>query len=500
MKKLLSLLLCLALAAGVAPSALAAERPEGVPSAGAYETETESESGTDEYAVSALTLDGNSVRFNDFGRYVHDSRYASRKVLKGIDVSVFQGDIDWGAVRNDGVDFAIVRIGGRFVSSGDLYSDTSMAQNLSGAIGQGIAAGAYFFSQAVTEEEAREEAAEAIRLLGSYAGQLSLPIYMDMEYFGTSGRLYEAKLSAQEHTKIALAFCRAIEEAGYKAGLYVGLCSFPINASEIADAGYEIWHAHWTERTTASPVYTVWQFSSVGSVAGIRGSVDLNFRYVPADGGSDKDSDGKDTGDKPGENGGQKEPVSFSDVPSGAWYHDSVEYVVGRGLFLGVGDGKFGPSAAMNREMFVTVLYRLAGEPDVTGESAFTDVADASKWYYKAVLWGAQTGIVSGIGDGKFGVGRALSRQEMVTLLARYAAQAGLAVDSGAGLDSFPDGGKTADWAAAAMRWAVDSGIISGVAESGGSVRLAPSGTTTRAQVAAVIERFTGLLEEPSKK
>ena len=87
MKKLLSLLLCLALAAGVAPSALAAERPEGVPSAGAYETETESESGTDEYAVSALTLDGNSVRFNDFGRYVHDSRYASRKVLKGIDVS-----------------------------------------------------------------------------------------------------------------------------------------------------------------------------------------------------------------------------------------------------------------------------------------------------------------------------------------------------------------------------------------------------------------------------
>ena len=156
MKKLLSLLLCLALAAGVAPSALAAERPEGVPSAGACETETESESESDEYAVSALTLDGNSVRFNDFGRYVHDSRYASRKVLKGID-----GDIDWGAVRNDGVDFAIVRVGGRFVSSGDLYSDTSMAQNLSGAIGQGIAAGAYFFSQAVTEEEAREEAAEA---------------------------------------------------------------------------------------------------------------------------------------------------------------------------------------------------------------------------------------------------------------------------------------------------------------------------------------------------
>ena len=470
MKKLLCLLLCLTLALGLAPLTLAAEQ-EGVAAAGAY---------TPEGGETGLSLDGaaEAVSLKDLSAYTHNSAYSSKTVLKGVDVSVYQGDIDWGAARGDGVDFAIVRAGGRFVESGKLYEDTNLTKNLQGAIGQGIATGAYFFSQATTEDEAREEAAEALRLLGDYAKLLKLPIYIDMEYFTSSegkncGRLYDAQLSAAEHTKIALAFCRAIEAAGCKAGVYVGLCTFPINAADITAAGYEVWHAQWYTQTTVSPVYTVWQFSALGSVAGIRGSVDLNFRYVDA----------------------EEEKISFSDVSESAWYHDSVEYVVGRGLFLGVGNGKFDPNASMNREMFVTVLYRLAGEPTVTGASAFSDVTSTSSWYYNAVLWGAQTGIVTGLGDGLFGVGRALSRQEMVTLLARYAKTVGLTLETDASLDGFPDGAKTASWAEEAMRWATGNGIISGKAEKSGTT-LSPTDTSTRAQVAAVIERFAGLLDE----
>ncbi len=472
MKKLLCLLLCLTLALGLAPLTLAAE-PEGVAAAGAY---------TPEDGDMELSLDGSSegVSIGDLDDYTHDSTYSSKTILKGIDVSVFQGDIDWGAVRGDGVEFAIVRAGGRYVGSGDLYADSKLTENLQGAIGQGIAAGAYFFSQAITEDEAREEAAEALRLLGDYARLLKLPIYIDMEYFsGSSGRLYDAGLTADEHTRIALAFCRAIEDAGYEAGVYVGLCTFPINAEDITAAGYEVWHAQWYTHTTVSPVYTVWQCSALGSVAGIRGSVDLNFRYVDPE---KKDDSREDT-------------VSFSDVPEGAWYQDSVSYVVKNGLFFGMGNGKFAPNAAMNREMFVTVLYRLAGSPEVTGESPFSDVADSTKWYYNAVCWGAQTEIISGIGDGLFGVGRALSRQEMVTLFARYAETVGLTLDTDESLDGFPDGANTASWAAEAMRWAIGNGVISGVADKG-KTKLDPKSTTTRAQVATVLERFAGLLDE----
>lgn len=486
MKKLLCLLLCVALAAAIAPAALALEESEdweGYAAAGAYEDQGA--------AVFALDGASNADTLSSLDRFSHDSHYSSYTLQKGIDVSAFQGSVDWAAVKRDGADFAVIRVGGRYAGSGKFYSDSRMEQNFKGAIGQGIATGAYFFSQAITEQEAREEAAEAIRLLGDWARLLKLPIYIDMEYFQDAGRLYNAQLSAEEHTKIALAFCKAIEDAGYKAGVYVGLCTFPINATAITDAGYEIWHAQWNSRVTVSPVYTMWQFSSTGSVSGILGAVDLNFRYVaPAQNG--ESSNGTTTGTTTG-----GETVSFSDVSSTSWYYSSVNYVVENGLFNGTGQNKFEPTETMSREMFVTVLYRLAGEPAVSGTSPFSDVTKTTIWYYAPVLWATQNEIVSGMGDGTFGVGQALTRQDMVTLLARYAVYAGEQTNSEQSLTAFPDASSVNSWATGAMRWAVENGIITGITETvRGEAKLQPLGTCTRAQAAAVIERFGKMLAE----
>lgn len=225
----------------------------------------------------------------------------------------------------------------------------------------------------------------------------------------------------------------------------------------------------------------MWQFSENGAVAGVADAVDLNFRYTKTDSKTD---------------GETEETVHFADVSESAWYHDHVDFVVRRGLFLGMGNDLFCPLEAMNREMFVVVLYRLAGEPAVSGESPFSDVQSPTRWYYDAVLWGAQNDIVTGIGGELFGVGYALTRQEMVTLLCRYAAYAGLNTASETTLEEFPDGDQAKGWARDALCWAVDKGIVTGVlTPSTGVSLLDPAGMTTRAQVAAVIERFSALLD-----
>lgn len=404
-----------------------------------------------------------------FGPAVHQSRYDSYHLDLGIDVSEFQGEIDWARVAGDGVEFALVRIGGRFCQSGDFYEDKRWEYNVEQALAHGLEVGVYYFSQAIDEKEAREEAEETLRILGGYKDKLSLPVYLDVEYINNGGRLYDAQLSAEEQTDIALAYCEAIRQAGGEAGVYAAFLSFPILAQPLSEAGFSVWHAHWAPETELEDWYDIWQYSAVGQVDGIAENgqslpVDLNWKYEPV----------PDSG--------------FVDVMEGSWYYDAVCYVTQAGLFNGMGNFEFRPLSKMNREMFVTVLYRLAGEPEVEGESDFTDVTDPEAWYYKAVLWAAENSIVNGMGDGSFGLGRALSRQQMVTFLYRYARFAGLDTRIGeeTGLDAFEDGASVQSWAAEAMLWAVDKGIITGVTEK----TLEPAASTNRAQVAAVMQRL----------
>ena len=179
---------------------------------------------------------------------------------------------------------------------------------------------------------------------------------------------------------------------------------------------------------------------------------------------------------------------TFVDVNTGDWFYDAVKYVYENGLFKGVTDTEFRPSANMNRAMLVTVLYRLAGEPAVRGVSGFSDVASES-YYSKAVLWARDNGIVTGVSENCFNPNGDITREQMAAILYRYAKYAGMDVSARADLSSYADAGQISNYAKEAMSWAVAMGLISGRSAS----LLAPTGSATRAEVATILMRFENL-------
>ena len=179
------------------------------------------------------------------------------------------------------------------------------------------------------------------------------------------------------------------------------------------------------------------------------------------------------------------EPLPFTDVNEDDWFHDAVQYAYENGLMDGVGDGQFAPNATTNRAMVVTILYRLAGEPAVSGDAAFTDVAPGL-WYTDAVLWAAQKGIVNGISDTEFVPAGDLTREQLATILYRYAESMGYDVSAQADLSGFPDAGDIQSYATQALSWAVAEGLLQGFEDDS----LQPGGTATRAQIATILMRF----------
>lgn len=174
----------------------------------------------------------------------------------------------------------------------------------------------------------------------------------------------------------------------------------------------------------------------------------------------------------------------YFDVSSTAWYYNAVKYAVEKGLFSGVTDTQFGPNVSMTRGMLVTVLYKLEGRPAAGGNS-FIDVS-SNAYYSNAVAWAASKNIVSGIGDGMFAPGQAISREQMVVILYKYAQNKGMDTSASASLSNFADYDKVSPWAREAMQWAVGAGLISG---KNGSI-LDPTGTATRAEVASILMNF----------
>ena len=192
----------------------------------------------------------------------------------------------------------------------------------------------------------------------------------------------------------------------------------------------------------------------------------------------------------PEEAGEEYCPLSaFTDLDQAAWYHDGVHYALESGLMKGVGEGQFAPAVPASRGMIVTMLWRLEGEPAPAGEASFSDVPEGT-WYTEAVRWAASSGIAGGYGDGRFGPVNSITREQLVTILCRYARYLGLDTASvSAGLSAFPDGTAVSPWAAEAMGWAVGAGLISGT--EGGL--LSPGTDAGRAQVATVLLRFSAL-------
>ena len=181
----------------------------------------------------------------------------------------------------------------------------------------------------------------------------------------------------------------------------------------------------------------------------------------------------------------EKDELPFVDVEGGDWFYDSVYYVYANGLMDGVENNRFAPNTATNRAMLATILYRLAGQPDVSGEMPFTDVA-AGTWYTDAVLWAAQNGIVNGLGENTFAPMNTLTREQLVTMLYRYAEAEGYDVSAAADLSGYPDADKVQTYAQEAMSWAVAEGIVAGMDDG----TLNPAGNATRAQIATILMRF----------
>lgn len=184
--------------------------------------------------------------------------------------------------------------------------------------------------------------------------------------------------------------------------------------------------------------------------------------------------------------GGQTQTpqTTFADVPASAWYYDAVEYVYENGLMSGVSGGRFAPDDTLTRAMLVQTLYAMEGRP-AAASAGFADVASGD-WYASAVNWAAANGVVSGVSETGFGPNNALTREQLALILYRFAQYKGYDVTGTSDLAAYADGSSVSGWAAEAMGWAVDAGLISGV----GGNQIAPTGTASRAQVAQILMNF----------
>ncbi len=177
--------------------------------------------------------------------------------------------------------------------------------------------------------------------------------------------------------------------------------------------------------------------------------------------------------------------TNFTDVEENGWYHTGVDFMVKNGFMNGVADDAFDVDGNLTRAQLVTILYRIAGEPESTATNPFADVADG-QWYTNAVIWAAENGIVKGVNTTTFAPNDQITREQIATILFRYAK----AEKVEGKLAGFPDAEMVSDYAADAMAWAVEQGLINGISESDGKTYLAPQETATRAQIAVILMRY----------
>lgn len=195
----------------------------------------------------------------------------------GIDVSKWNGEIDWDMVKNAGVEFAIIRAGYRGSVTGSLVEDPLFAANIRGASASGIPVGVYFFTQAVNEVEAVEEASAVLQLIREY--DLEYPVFIDTEGAGGNGRA--DGLDVDTRTLVCEAFCRTIANAGYRAGVYGSRNWYNNNLRADRLESYCIWLAEYRSAPLYQGYYQMWQYTSRGAVEGIVGNVDMNISYLP---------------------------------------------------------------------------------------------------------------------------------------------------------------------------------------------------------------------------
>ena len=245
----------------------------------------------------------NHLVYSDYGRHIYDpvdtslplsnyprenfTKYSNGEItytspegveaLKGIDVSKYQGDIDWERVKADGVDFAIIRLGYRGYTKGQIFLDPRWQENIEGALDAGVQVGVYFFSQAIDEEEAVEEALTVLDCIEGY--DITFPVVYDVEEAGASNARTNG-LSVSQRTANTIAFCDTIANAGYRPMIY----SYTRVLAAMLDLSQLTQYDKWVAQYYAAPFfpyeYQIWQYSSTGRVDGINGNVDMNLSFV----------------------------------------------------------------------------------------------------------------------------------------------------------------------------------------------------------------------------
>ncbi len=221
------------------------------------------------------TIENLQILENGEYQYLTDGQVTS---YKGIDVSKFQSWIDWRAVAADGVQFAFIRVGNRGYETGEIVEDEYFGHNMNSANAAGVKTGVYFFSQAITEEEAIEEANFVLEKIAPY--QVSCPVVLDVEMIaGDEGRA--DGLSVEDRTHLTKVFCETIANAGYKPMIYMNLevAAAKLNLAELE--AYEKWFAYYNTDFYYPYDYSVWQYSENGTVAGIKNTVDVNIAFKP---------------------------------------------------------------------------------------------------------------------------------------------------------------------------------------------------------------------------
>ncbi len=414
-------------------------------------------------------------------------KYASDTTVVGIDVSKWQGEIDWKKVKDSGIKYAIIRCGYRgYGSNGTLVKDDYFKQNIEGALENDLEVGVYFFSAAINKAEAIQEAKLVLDACEGY--DIKFPIIYDFEYFGEnfdsqSGNPYRTNgLSNKQINENAKAFLGYIREnSNYKTMLY-GSSYYLKTVWDVEEylTENDIWLAHYpseitSDKSTYNGEYQMWQCTDIGIVPGIDGPVDMNFDYTYYPFINNK--------------------TIFLDIKSDDWHYNPIKYCKDNGIILGYGETReyFMPDEKITRGMFVTILYRMAGKPEINEELAkdFPDVKEGA-YYEKSVKWASSIGIVNGFEDGTFGPNKPIIRQDLIIMFRKYVnkiLEKDVTIKDENYILSFDDHNKVNDYAMTAVKWAVENKVITGKI-SGSKVYVNPLGTATRAETASIIRKY----------
>ena len=231
------------------------------------------------FDANGKAVTGDQIIRGIFYEFDEDGKVMKGKNAFGIDVSSHNGSIDWSAVAKSGVEFVIIRCGYRGYGSGVLVEDSRFRTNIKGATNAGLKVGVYFFTQAIDEIEAVEEASMVLNAISGY--KITFPIFLDVEYSNTSKNGRADGLGVNKRTDVCNAFCKTITNAGYRAGVYANktwLNNY-LDTDDFAGST-KIWLAQYAKEPSYGGHYDMWQYSCTGSISGIKGNVDLNMSYL----------------------------------------------------------------------------------------------------------------------------------------------------------------------------------------------------------------------------